>query len=93
MAFYEVDLRGEFFPLHDRGRWKLFGFETTCHVEAESAQNAEMEAVKLIHIDPVWQHIRPRPGFPTPRLYPEGTVSADPAEFSLPEYDLYRMVK
>ena len=52
-----------------------------------------MEAVKLIHIDPVWQHIRPRPGFPTPRLYPEGTVSADPAEFSLPEYDLYRMVK
>ena len=93
MAFYEVDLRGEFFPLHDGGQWKLFGFETTCHVEADSAQQAELQAVKLVHIDPAWEHIHPRPGFPTPRLYPEGVRGAKPAEFALPDYDLYRMTK
>lgn len=93
MAHYVVRLRGEHFPLYDKNRWKLFGFYIARNVNADSAEEAEMEAVQSVQTDPVWAHVRPRPGFPTPRIYPEEVEQTDQPVFPEEEYEFFRMRK
>lgn len=93
MASYLVRLRGEGFPLHGDGRWRLFGFFTLRGVEADSVDEAERLAVHSIHTDPTWSHVRPRPGFPVPRIYPEEVIEMETPVFPDEEYDFYLMGK
>ena len=93
MALYAVDLQGEYFPMREQGRWKLYGFDTELVVEADTPEEAELMAVRMVHMDPVWGNIRPRPGFPTPRIYPEGVYECEEEPTDLPEYELFRMRK
>lgn len=93
MASYLVRLRGEGFPLHGKSGWRLFGFYTLRGVEADSAQEAERLAVYSIHNDPIWDHVRPRAGFPVPRIYPEDITEMDSPVFPDEDYDFYLMGK
>ncbi|MAK60940.1 MAG: hypothetical protein CMK09_08175 [Ponticaulis sp.] len=93
MTTYLVRMRGEHFPLHDNGRWRLYGFFTERAVEAESAEEAEMVGVHTIQTDPVWNHVRPRPGFPTPRIFPEEVIELDAPVFPDEDYEFFEMKK
>lgn len=93
MTTYLVRLRGEYFPLYEKGRWKLFGFYTERAIEAASAEEAELVGVHGIQIDSVWNHVRPRPGFPTPRIYPEEVTELAMPVFPDEEYDFFEMYK
>ena len=93
MAYYRVTLKGEGFPVRIDGRWCLFRFHTAKCVAAESWQAAEVKAVRAVIKDPVWAHIRPRPGFPTPRITPEAIEAIAPEDISAEGYVLQRTGK
>ena len=89
MTSYLVQLRGAYFPLHDNGKWRLFGFQTFRGVEASSVEEAEELAVYSIQADPTWSHVRPRHGFPVPRIYPEEVIETGVPVFPDEEYDFF----
>lgn len=93
MPYYRVTLRGEKFPLRENGKWKLFGFVTTRDIDAETPEDAERHAVRLIFHDDTWAHVNPYPGFPVPRIIPIDLEVIEDISFDDDEYEFFRMRK
>lgn len=93
MPVYRVMMRGEYFALHLNGRWKLFGFHTSREVEAETMEEAEQMAVRMVMRDEPWADTRPRAGFPTPRIYPEFIYRMEEPSFEDEGYAFFPMNK
>jgi len=93
MSKFKVMLRGEHFPVHKKGRWQLLGFYSTRSVEADTFGDAEFNAVRQIQRDPTWKHVKPRHGFPTPRIFVEDIERVDYPEDFNDDYIFFTMQK